>query len=135
MAVAQLFSFEDYGSVFAGMWLPGGADMASLYAAVIVILEVGAVPFLLMMFLSRAMRVLSMMAAWAAVIFWFVVTVAQNGSKHIIANDGMLGATVPLPVGWWAVLFSIALGIMAAWAAWGMWPLKSGRKRDVYPKG
>lgn len=127
MAVAQLFTFEDFPAVIAAMWLPGGEDIASVRAAFIVALEVGAVPFLLGMRLSPAMRVCSMVAGWLAILAWFVATIMQNLSTGVIVNSGMLGATVQLPVGWWNTLLIVAMGILAAWAAWGMWPFKKRR--------
>lgn len=128
MAVSQLFTFEDFPEVIKAMWLPGGEDVASVRAALIVALEVGAVPFLLMMRLSPAMRFLSMIAGWMAILAWFAASIWQNCSSGVIANSGLLGATVKLPVGWWNILLCLALGVLAAWAAWGMWPLKKRSK-------
>jgi len=128
MAVAQLFHFEEFPAVISAMWLPGGADVSSIRAAAIVVLEVGAIPFLLAMRLSPAMRVLSMVSGWLAIAAWFGASVWQNMSSGVIANSGFLGAAVKLPVGWWNILFCIALGVLAAWAAWGMWPLKNRSK-------
>jgi hypothetical protein len=41
---------------------------------------------------------------------------------------GFLGAVVNLTPGWWAVLFGVAMAILASWASWGMWPLKTKPK-------
>ncbi len=128
MAVAQLFTFEDFPETIAAMWLPGGDAVASVRAALIVTLEVAAVPFLLSMRLSPAMRFLSMVAGWLAIAAWFVASIWQNLSSGVIVNSGLLGPTVKLPVGWWNMLFCVALGILAAWAAWGQWPLQKRRK-------
>lgn len=129
MAVAQLFTFEKFPEVLANVWLPGGKPMAQVYAAVIVTLEVFALPFLLGMRLSPAMRVFSMVAGWLTVMFWLAVTLWENFSGDVIANSGLLGDTVSLPVGWWNILFCVALGILAAWASWGMWPLPGKRAK------
>ena len=123
MAVAQLFTFEKFPAVISDMWLPGGGVFSPLYAALIVSFEVLAVPFLLSMRLSPAMRVFSMAAGWITVVAWFVVALWENMTQDVISNSGLLGASVHLPVGWWSVLFSIALGVLVAWASWGMWPL------------
>lgn len=74
------------------------------------------------------MRVASMVSGWLAIAAWFGATIWQNVAGNVIANSGLLGATVKLPVGWWNVLFCVALGILAVWVAWGMWPL--GKKRE-----
>lgn len=127
MIVGQLFAFEDFPSALDAMWLPDGLTFATIAAALIVTFEVLALPFLLGLRLSVAMRVLSMLLGWLAITAWLVVSVGNivNGG---VANSGLLGATVSLPVGWWSVLFCAALGILAAWAAWGMWPLYRHKK-------
>lgn len=129
MVVAQLFTFEKFPSVIEEMWLPGGDAVASVRAALIVVFEVGAIPFLLFMRLSPAMRVASMVSGWLAIAAWFGVSIWQNVAGNVIANSGLLGATVKLPVGWWNVLFCVALGTLAAWTAWGMWPLSKKREK------
>jgi hypothetical protein len=129
MAVAQLFTFEKFATVISAMWLPGGDIMTPIRAAVIVTLEVAAVPFLLSMRLSPAMRVISMVAGWCTILAWFSASVWQNTSGNVIANSGFLGATAKLPVGWWSILLCAGLAILAGWSAWGMWPFaKSSRK-------
>lgn len=122
MAVAQLFKFEEFPRVIEETWLPVGGDMSLLWAAFIVILEVLALPFLLAMYLSKAMRITSMVAGWLIAVVWLKITIWENISGSITANSGLLGATLPLPVGWWNVLLCLALGILVAWASWGMWP-------------
>ena len=123
MAVAQLFTFEDFPGVIIQMNLPGGEMFASPRAALIVILEIAALPFLLFMQLSPAARAFSMFAGWAVVIVWMATSLWTNIVVMATVNSGFLGATVSLASGWWMVLFSLALGTLAAWAAWGMWPL------------
>ena len=124
MVVAQLFTFEEFPDVIASMWLPGGAALAPLRAALIVTLEVTALLFLLSQRLSPAMRIVSMVAGWLVVAAWFGVVLWENLTINTIANGGFLGATVPVPVGWWSVFFSIALGILIGWVSWGMWPFR-----------
>ena len=128
LAVAQLFTFEKYPSVISNMWLYGGDAFAPVWAAVIVTLEVTAVPFLLMMRLSPAARFVSMVAGWLSIILWLGIFIWQNIEYAVIANNGILGATLRIPAGWWSVLFWIALGVLAAWSAWGMWPVKRAHK-------
>ncbi|MDN5274792.1 MAG: rane protein of unknown function [Candidatus Saccharibacteria bacterium] len=122
MVVAQLFTFETFPKVIADMLLPGGSDVSSIRAALIVTLEVAALPFLLSMRLSPAMRVVSMVAGWFAITAWFVASLWVNLSPNMGMNSGLLGDTISVPVGWWSVLFCLSLGVLAAWSAWGMWP-------------
>jgi hypothetical protein len=128
MAVAQLFTFEKFPETINAMWLPGGDSLSSVWAALITTLEVGAVPFLLAMRLSPLMRICSMVAGWLVIATWLIVTLLQNLGQNVVVNSGLLGATVKLPVGWWNVLFCVAIGVLAAWAAWGMWPFSKRSK-------
>jgi hypothetical protein len=130
MVVAQLFTFETFPKVIANMGLPGGEGVASIRAALIVTLEVVALPFLLSMRLSPAMRVVSMVSGWLVVTAWLAASLWLNLSTSIASNSGLLGDTISLPVGWWNVLFCLSLGVLAAWSAWGMWPSVHPRHKD-----
>ena len=121
LAVAQLYKYEEFPDVLAGLGLPGGVVWAPIYAALIVTGEVLAVPFLLRMRLSPAMRVVSMVSGWLVSGLWLVIA-AIGSLAGDAGNSGILGATVPVPAGWWMACVFIALGILAAWSAWGMWP-------------
>jgi hypothetical protein len=122
-AVAQLFSFEDFLTLLDSFGLPGGSTNAQILAAVIVISEVFALPYLLRMRLSLAMRVVSMVCGWLVALIWLCLSLWVMLSVNAISNIGFLGDVMPLTPGWWTVFFSAALGILASWAAWGMWPL------------
>lgn len=127
ITVAQLFTFEDFPAVLEAMWLPIPAALMPAVAAVIVTCEVFALPFLLGLKLSPAMRIASMVAGWLVVVIWAKLSLG-NALTGYGGNSGLLGATVELPAGWWAVLFCVALGVLAAWTAWGMWPFASRKK-------
>jgi len=129
MAVTQLFTFEDFPAVVSGLWLPGGDGTAKILVAVLVAGEVLALPFLLSLKTSRLFRVVSMLLGWGVAIAWTVLTVWENLTIGFISSSGILGATVPLPVGWWGVFFSLALGVLVAWASWGMWPLPKKKSK------
>jgi len=124
MAVAQLFTFERFPDVIMEMWLPGEAPTAAVLAAMLPTLEILALPFLLSMRLSPAMRVVSMVAGWFVGVLWLVLLVWQNTTSNVIANNGLLGDTLELPVGWWSVFFAVGVGVLLAWISWGMWPFE-----------
>ena len=121
LAVAQLYKYEEFPDVLAGLGLPGGVVWAPLYAALIVICEVLAVPFLLRMRLSPAMRIVSMVSGWLVIGLWLIIAITGNLSGYA-GNSGVLGATLPVVLGWWTVFVFAALGVLAGWSAWGMWP-------------
>lgn len=132
LAVAQLYSYEDFPAVIAGFWLPVDESFASVIAALIVTGEVVAVPFLLGMRLSHAMRLVSMFAGWLVIASWLVLSLWVNASDDIVGNAGVLGATIPTVPGWWMVTIFASLGVLMAWASWGMWPLaRVKQKRSV----
>lgn len=128
IAVAQLFTFEKFSSVITNMWIVGGDAFAPVWAAIIVTLEVTAVPFLFMMQLSPAARFVSMVAGWLSIALWLGIFIWQNTEHAVVANSGILGDTLRVPPGWWSVLFMVALGVLAAWSAWGMWPVRAVHK-------
>lgn len=128
MAVAQLFSFEDFPSILAALSLPGGEVLAKVWSAIIVTLEVAALPFLLSMVLSPAARFLSMIAGWLSIGGWISVSFLAALTEGQI-NIGLLGASVPLVGGWWTFFLSLGLGILMAWASWGMWPSVSMKRK------
>ena len=125
LATAQLFSFEKMPHVIDDMWLPGvNGALATILAACLVSAEVFAVPFLLQMRLSPAMRVVSMGLGWLVGAWWFAVLVWQNINASALANNGLLGATVKLPVGWWAVALMAAVLVLIGWVSWSLWPFR-----------
>ena len=115
MVLTQLFSFEDFPAVISSLWLPGGEFTTKVLTAILVIAEVLALPFLLALRLSPLFRVVSMTLGWIVVLLWTLLTVWENLAVGTISNSGIFGATIPLPVGWWSVLFSLALGVLVAW--------------------
>ncbi len=129
MVVGQLFSFEKFIPLVESFWIPGGHGTATLVACVIVVGEVFALPFLLRMRLSPLMRVFSMACGWIVALLWLKLTFWAVLGTNSIDNVGLFGASLRLPVGWWAVLFSLALCILSAWASWGMWPLPGHTKK------
>lgn len=130
LAVAQLYGYEDFPDVIASLWLHGGRPFAELCAALIVTGEVLAVPFLLGMRLSLAMRVASMIAGWLVIAGWLKIALLINSTENAITNSGVLGATVPLTPGWWMVYVFAVLGVVSAFVSWGMWPLSRRSKSE-----
>lgn len=131
LAVAQLFSYEDFPTVLSNYLPFSSMVIPSVLAALIVSFEVLSIPFLLSMRLSPAMRVLSMVSGWAVIVIWLLLLVPANLGLVAVASGGMLGATLAEPISWWLVVRIVALGVLLAWAAWGMWPLQAkANKKD-----
>lgn len=127
-ALAQLFAFNDFITLLSSFWLPGGDPIATLLGGVIVASEVFAIPFLIGMNLSSLMRYFSMFLCWLTPAIWLFLSLWVNFTVNAITNIGFLGTKVQLMPGPWTILLCIALGILAAWSSWGLWPGKRNHK-------
>ena len=123
-ALTQLLTLSAFTRLVESFWLPGGVRLAHFLTASIIITEVLALPFLLRIRLSPAMRQLSMVCGWVVALTWLVVSLWLMLTVNAIHNIGFIGVAVDLQPGWWAVLFSISIAILSAWASWGMWPMR-----------
>lgn len=130
MAIGQLFSFEKFIPLLQEFNFPGGDPTALFVATVVVTSEIFALPFLLRMKLSPLMRIVSMICGWVAVSAWLKLTLWAIMTKPNVDTVGLLGASVDLPVGWWSVLVSLALIVLAVWTTWGLWPYVKQSHKD-----
>jgi hypothetical protein len=131
MAVAQLFTFDEFLKLVTSFKFPGGIWYAHFIAEFLIVAEVFALPFLLRMPLSTTFRWFSMILGWFVALIWANITIWLVVQDSGVTNVGFLGTAVALIPGWWAIFISVALGILAAWASWGMWPHQRIAKRVV----
>jgi hypothetical protein len=130
-AVAQLFTFDNFLILIESFWMPGGKTFAYLLGSSIVVSEVLAIPFLLQIKLSPLMRIISMVMSWLVPLLWFIISIWLMVTINAVSNFGLLGTTVDLLPGWWTVFISIALGVLAAWASWGLWPCQKPKSKKL----
>lgn len=121
-ALAQLYTFDTFIELIPSFNLPFNDTFAYALAPIIVATEVFALPFLLTMNLSVAFRWVSMILGWIVPALWFFISGWIVITQPTAETVGFLGTVVDLVPGWWAILVSIALGILATWASWGLWP-------------
>lgn len=121
--LTQLFTFDKFIILLKDFSLPGGAPMAHFLGSVIVTSELLALPFLLGQKLSPLMRIISMILGWFVPFLWLSLSLWLIVTAKFIPNFGVFGTVIDLLPGWWTIFICIALGIMAAWASWGMWPI------------
>ena len=126
MAVAQLFTFEEFLVLVTSFNLPGGVLFAHGITAILVVAEVFALPFLLRMPLSAAFRWVSMVLGLLASLVWVFLSVWVVATAQGVANIGFLGTAIDITPGLWAVFVSFSFVILAIWTAWGLWPLNRG---------
>lgn len=132
MAVAQLFKFEEFLILVKSFGLTGGDPMAVAIVSILVTAEVAALPFLLRMYLSPLMRIVSMLLGWVVAGIWLYLMVALSFSVNAVSDSGFLGTALEVPFGWWSVVFALGLAVLTGVASWGMWPL--GRRRRQYAR-
>ena len=128
MAVAQLFTFEEFLPLVERFNLPFNIKIIYVIAPLIVVSEVFALPFLLRMRLSTAFRYLSMFLSWLAAGLWLFISLWLAISYMPVETVGFLGTVINFMPGWSSVFISIALAILTIWSSWGLWPGKATKK-------
>lgn len=121
LAVAQLVTFDKFIELLDSFWLPG-VDGA-LLGAIIVSLEVLALPYLLHMALSGAARVVSMVSGWLVAIVWLSLGIYLLNTTHALHSAGLLGTIIATPPGLWLPVFAsglLALVITSDWMLGGV---------------
>ncbi len=126
MILGQLFTFDEFLALLA-TFNPGFSMVYwQIFGAILVTVEVFALPFLLRMQLSVLFRWVSMVSGWLVTVAWTWLSVMIMVAGREVDAAGIVGA-LPVPAGWWMVPFSVALGLLMAWASWGLWPGKLKR--------
>ncbi len=122
--VAQLFTFDEFTNLIISFNLPLSDAWTFALAPTLIAAELFALPFLLRMKLSIAFRWLSMFLGWLVPALWLFISFVAVTTQPNAETIGFLGTVVDVVPGWWAVLASFALGVLAAWSGWGLWPGK-----------
>lgn len=118
-ALGQLVAFEDYPSIIQHYDLLPNWNGELIAAAVIVSLEVFAIPYLLNVRTSLLMRRFSMICGFAALGWWLFVSIFLSGSDMEIINLGLFGAKLLTPSGLWSVFYILMLIGFAAYVSGG----------------
>lgn len=122
LALCQLFTFDRFPLIIADLNLPGGTAFSYVLPSLIVVAEIFAIPFLLRMKLSNAMRYVCMVLGWLVAGWWLFVAIWLEFVTKGLSNSGILSDTVAVQPGWWMIWAALALVVIAAWASWGLWP-------------
>jgi len=130
-SVAQLFSFEEFLVYIQLTGLPFSETLNYAFVPVLIVAEVFAIPFLLRMRLSPAFRYVSLFLGCVAAGMWIFLSSWVVLSNAPVDSIGFLGTVVTLIPGWWAIFLSLALGVLAAWSVWGLWPGKRTSKKTI----
>lgn len=127
MSVAQLYTFDTFIELIQDFNLPLPGSLIHAVAPLLVVCEVFAIPFLLRMKLSPAFRFVSMICGWLVAFMWLLITSWVITTAQPVETIGFLGTVGDLIPGWWAIMLCFALGILAAWSSWGMWPFAQSK--------
>lgn len=122
MAVAQLFAFEAFIPLIDNYALAGGYGTATLVASIVVLTEIFAVPFLLRMHVSDAMRWFSLVCSVIAPLIWLKLALDSALRGESLINGGMLGEKVAVATGAQLVV-SAVLVVVALYVVRSLWPL------------
>jgi hypothetical protein len=125
-AVIQLFNFEDFISFIQSLNLPFGMGLNYAFLPLMVVAQVFALPYLLRMDLSPAFRYVSLFLSLLAAALWIFLAcwVVLSGQPTISERSGSLVSYLP---GAYAIFITLAVGVLAIWSAWGLWP---GRRKQ-----
>lgn len=105
MLVAQLFGYEDFWSALSVIMPITDQHIVEIVAAALVMVELLSLPYLLGMYISRLMRVVSVLAGMGTCGFWLIMTLTNAHAS----NSALLSTTVDIPGGVLAVLWSTVL--------------------------
>jgi len=127
-AVIMLFNFEDFLAYIQSINLPFGTGLNYAFLPLMVVAQVFALPYLLRMDLSLAFRYVSLYlgllaaALWIFLASWVVLSGQATGATEF---SGSLVSFLP---GFYAIFITLAVGVLAIWSAWGLWP---GKRKEA----
>jgi ABC-type proline/glycine betaine transport system permease subunit len=111
MLVSQLFTYEDFPSTLDVLLPINDQPLVHLTAALVVIAELFALPYLFGMYLSKLIRVFSGLFAVAVAGFWLIMSLTNAHA----ANSALFSTTFKLPGGIVAAVWSLVLFGMLVW--------------------
>lgn len=104
---------------------------AAIYFVCLAIL---ALPFLLRMKLSPAMRLVSMSAGLLTSLSWLGLSVWSTIYAHQIHHTALFAPALELPPGWWMITLAASIFVLSAWSSWGLWPRAVSTSLEAAPK-
>lgn len=92
MVLTQLVTFDKFVPILQDYNLNGGQTMTKLTAAVIVISELFALPFLLRLRLSPLARICSAILGFVAAVLWLGLSIVGIAHHAVLSNTGLFGS-------------------------------------------
>lgn len=100
--LAQLYGFDDFASTLAIVLPINDQQLIKITAALIVIVELLSLPYLLGMYMSSLMRIISASCGLGVCGFWLITALTNAHAS----NSALLSATVAIPGGILAVVWA-----------------------------
>ena len=129
MAVSQLFQFDEFDIIISSNEPLAAIINSSIIVALVTSAEIFALPFLLRMRISPALRVFSMFLGWSVALFWLYRAILLPVVTGDVIEVGLLGSILSdipqLIYSIVATLIAIAVLIVTI----GMWPIAKRRAR------
>ncbi len=115
MLIAQLFGYEDFANILSSVVQTNDSNLLTVTAGLLVIGELVALPYLLRMYLSLLMRVVSALCGFVVSGFWLLTSLTN---AHV-SNSGIFSSSLELPGGvfaaiWSAVMFGLVCAVIFA---------------------
>ena len=123
LLLLQLFSFDAFPAMLAGIGLDG--TWSYIAAIALVVVELLALPFLLQMKLSKKFLNVSMISGGVALLVLSILEVWAFTTGQSV----LFGATFDLPGGSWSILLLLALWLLFAWGVWNDIALLLGKDK------
>lgn len=113
-AIGQLVTFEKMPGILTVLWPLGAAEYAKIGSALLVVSLVFALPFFLGMQLSMAMRAMSAACGYFFALYIVLIGIFSSAPVEL-ANSGLAGELVIIPVGTWLIWFGFGLLGLLLW--------------------
>lgn len=106
LSLVQLVRFEKFITLIEDYLPDGGVAAGQVIAALLVVFEVFALPFLLRMKLSPLMRIFSMVCGWLASLLLLGLVILMSSSQLTISDSGTFGLIANIASSEWAIWFA-----------------------------
>ena len=111
MLVAQLYGYESFASTLLVVLPPTSVANMTLIAALIVLVELLALPYLLNMRLSYLMRILSAGCSISIALFWLMVALTNTHASNVAFFSDTVHFHGGVLAFVWSVFLIIAVGV------------------------
>lgn len=130
MAISQLFKFDEFDIIISSNEPLAAIISSSIIVALVASAEIFALPFLLRMRISPALRVFSMFLGWLVALFWLYRAVLIPVVTGDVIEVGMFGGILSdMPQLIYSIVATL-IAVVVLVVTIGMWPIAKHRAPD-----